>query len=220
MPDGNRIEGAASVLAPKAPTSRGKLELSIGRRIGVLLLAILWLWPSDLFAQSEALMKAYRQGKTLDDAGQYEQAIRYYRQVLKLSEAEFSPDHPSVASSLNNLAELNQVIGRYAEAETLYKRALAIREEALGPDHLDVATLLDNLANLLFTQGRITEAVPLMLRSLAIRKKEMLRGLGCFDHDITKKPLECFEEAPPTLNPTLAILAKTIPFQTASSFPD
>ncbi len=42
------------------------------------------------------------------------------------------PEHPDVAQSLNNLAELYRVQGRYAEAEPLYQRALAIREKALG----------------------------------------------------------------------------------------
>ena len=49
------------------------------------------------------------------------------------------PDHPNVATSLNNLAELYRNQGKYAEAEPLYKRSLAIREKALGPDHPDVA---------------------------------------------------------------------------------
>ena len=60
---------------------------------------------------------------------------------LAIREKALGPDHPDVAQSLNNLAELYQAQGRYAEAEPLYKRALAIREKALGPDHPDVATV-------------------------------------------------------------------------------
>ncbi len=45
-------------------TSRreGKLEMPT-RRTFVFVLIILWLWPSSLHAQSEALMEAYRQGR-------------------------------------------------------------------------------------------------------------------------------------------------------------
>ena len=44
------------------------------RRAFAFVLAILWLWPASLHAQSEALMEAYRQGQTIYEAGRYEQA--------------------------------------------------------------------------------------------------------------------------------------------------
>ena len=51
--------------------------MSIRRRFA-LILAILWLWPGSLYAQSEALMEAYRRGQTLYEAGRYhrESAVR------------------------------------------------------------------------------------------------------------------------------------------------
>jgi tetratricopeptide (TPR) repeat protein len=55
------------------------------------------------------------------------------------------PEHPDVATSLNNLAALYRDQGEYAAAEPLYKRALAIRDKALGPEHPLVADLhMDN----------------------------------------------------------------------------
>ena len=63
-------------------------------------------------------------------------------------EKALGPDHPDVATSLNNLALLYDNQGRYADAEPLYKRSLAISRKALGPDHPDVATSLNNLAEL------------------------------------------------------------------------
>ena len=62
-------------------------------------------------------------------------------------EKALGPDHPEVATSLNNLAVLYSAQGKYAEAEPLYKRSLAIHEKALGPDHPDVAISLNNLAD-------------------------------------------------------------------------
>ncbi len=50
--------------------------MSIHRRLA-LILAVLWLWPASLHAQSEALMKAYSQGKGVEAAGLYEQAIPF-----------------------------------------------------------------------------------------------------------------------------------------------
>ena len=41
---------------------------------------------------------------------------------LAIREKALGPDHPDVATSLNNLAELYEAQGRYADAEPLYKR--------------------------------------------------------------------------------------------------
>jgi tetratricopeptide (TPR) repeat protein len=43
------------------------------------------------------------------------------------------PDHPDVATALNNLASLLQDKGDYADAEPLYRRALAIAEKDSRP---------------------------------------------------------------------------------------
>ena len=69
-----------------------------------------------------------------------------YQRSLAIFEKALGPEHPDVATVLNNLAELYRAQGKYAEAEPLYKRALAIREIALGPEHPDVAQSLTSLA--------------------------------------------------------------------------
>ena len=84
------------------------------------------------------------------DALSRPRAIRAGRAALQaplaIREKALGPDHPDVATSLYDLAELYQVQGQYAKAEPLYQRALAIREKALGPDHPDVASSLNGLA--------------------------------------------------------------------------
>ena len=124
------------------------------RRTLALGLAILWLWPAGLYAQSEVLMETYRQGQALEKAGRYEQAISFYREALELGEREFGPNDPTTATLLTNLARLYRAQGRYEAAEPLYERALAIDEKALGPEHPDVASSLNNLATLYRAQGR------------------------------------------------------------------
>ena len=47
-------------------------------------------------------------------------------------EKALGPDHPDVAQSLNNLADLYSAQGRHADAEPLYKRALALTPEQRG----------------------------------------------------------------------------------------
>ena len=81
------------------------------------------------------------------------------------------PDHPGLATDLNNLALLYHTQGKYAEAELLHKRALAILEKSLGPDHPDVATSLENYAALLRKMNREADAVQMEARAKAIREK-------------------------------------------------
>ena len=129
-----------------------------------------WFAPPSL-AQSSPADELTKRVNELLQAGRYAEAIPLAQQVLAMREKALGPDHPDVAGSLNNLAELYNEQGRYAEAEPLYKRALAIRERALGPDHPDVAQALNNLAGLYENQGRYAEAEPLYKRALAIRER-------------------------------------------------
>ena len=63
-----------------------------------------------------------------------------------IKERALGADHPGVAETLGNLANVYDSQGKYADAEGLYKRALAIFEKAFGADHPDVAMALQNLA--------------------------------------------------------------------------
>ena len=51
------------------------------------------------------------------------------------------PNHPSLATDLDNLARLYHAQGRHSEAEPIYQRALAIREKVFGPEHPELADL-------------------------------------------------------------------------------
>ena len=81
-------------------------------RMVALILVILWLWPTSLHAQSEALDEANNQGRALYEAGWYKQAIPFWDKALELSEREFGPDHETTAIFLNNLALLYHAQGR------------------------------------------------------------------------------------------------------------
>jgi len=75
----------------------------------------------------------------------------------------------SVATTLNNLANLYIAQGQYKLAEPMYKRALAIKVKALGPNHPRVATSLSSLASLYRKTNRLSEAKVLEKRAKAIR---------------------------------------------------
>ncbi|MFM7712165.1 MAG: tetratricopeptide repeat protein, partial [Microcystis sp.] len=80
-------------------------------------------------------------------------------------------NHPFVATSLNNLAELYRSQGRYTEAEPLFLEALDLYKRLLGDNHPDVASSLNSLAALYHSQGRYTEAEPLYLQALDLYKQ-------------------------------------------------
>ena len=94
-----------------------------------------------------------------------------YRQALSMSEKSYGPEHPEVATDLNNLAQLLQETNRLAEAEPLTRRALAIDEKSYGAEHPKVATVINNLASLMYATNRLAEAEPLLKRALAIDEK-------------------------------------------------
>jgi tetratricopeptide (TPR) repeat protein len=74
-------------------------------------------------------------GVAAERAGNYPLAGPALAEALSIRERMLRPDHPNVATSLNNLADLYSVLGRHVEAEPLYTRALAIYGKALGPFH-------------------------------------------------------------------------------------
>ena len=88
----------------------------------------------------------------------------------------FGPEHPNVATSLNNLAALYKSLEEYTKAKPLHKRALAIREKVFGPEHPDVANSLNSLAELYLSLEEYQEAKPLVERLLAIREKALGPG--------------------------------------------
>ncbi|SEP42902.1 tetratricopeptide repeat protein [Nitrosovibrio sp. Nv6] len=105
--------------------------------------------------------------------GHYARAEPLFHQALAIREKTLGPDHPDVASSLHNLAELYRAQGQYEKAEPLFQRALAAREKAFGHDHPHVATSLNNLAALYRVKGDYEKAETLLCQALAIRKKAL-----------------------------------------------
>jgi tetratricopeptide (TPR) repeat protein len=115
--------------------------------------------------QAAALDKRYME---LYRAGKFSEAVPLAQQALAIREKALGPDHPDVATSLNDLANLCLQQGRYADGVPLAQRSLAIREKALGSDRREVAASLGTLALLYKLQGRYVDAGPLYERSLAI----------------------------------------------------
>jgi tetratricopeptide (TPR) repeat protein len=147
-------------------------------RIERYALVALFLWsfalPTSGQEQAPQLPEADRLNEQviqLYKADRYAEAVPLAQNELAIREKAQGSEHPDVAHSLNNLAELYRMLGDYGQAVPLYQHSLAIREKALGPEHPDVATALNNLALLYKDQGDYLLAPPLFQRSLAIGEK-------------------------------------------------
>ena len=84
----------------------------------------------------------------LSQTNRLSEAEPLYRRALAIDEKSYGPDHPTVATRLNNLAFLLQDTNRLSEAEPLFRRALAIAEKGLGPEHPTTETIRRNLRSL------------------------------------------------------------------------
>ena len=150
------LEKEAISLVESARQTSGSATTSVAR-------------PSDDrdAALAEAVILRRRADK-LHESLNFKEAEDIYHEALPRCENLVGPDHPEVATVLNNLAHLLKATNRLAEAEPLMRRALAIDERSFGPDHPEVATDLNNLATLLQATNRLAEAEPLMRRALVI----------------------------------------------------
>ncbi|WP_413176326.1 CHAT domain-containing protein [Anabaena azotica] len=103
--------------------------------------------------------------------GRYLAAETIHLEVLKIRKSLFAKEHPQIARSYNNLAEIYFSLGRYQEAEKNYRAALEMRKSLLGQVHPDVATSLNNLATILTATNSYTESLSCRVQASYINDK-------------------------------------------------
>ncbi|CAB9520079.1 Kinesin light chain (Partial), partial [Seminavis robusta] len=93
-----------------------------------------------------------------------------YEECLAIEESALGKDHPSVATSYNNIGLVLEDIGDYETALAKHKEALAIRLSVLGMNHPDVATTCSQIAVLLYRMKDYSGALVKFEECLAIRE--------------------------------------------------
>ena len=78
---------------------------------------------------------------------EYAAAKQSYEEALAIRRKSLPPDHPDIATSLNNLGIVQYELREYAAAKQSHEQALAIFRKALPPDHPDIANSLNNLGD-------------------------------------------------------------------------
>ena len=76
----------------------------------------------------------------------YKAAAELLKKSLALREKALGSDHPDVAITLHNLANVYHSAGKYDDAEPFYLRSIAIREAKLGPSHSDTVQAVKDYA--------------------------------------------------------------------------
>ncbi len=86
---------------------------------GLAALVLVLCTGIPVFAKGAEWKALNEEAVSLYKQGNYERAVTVAKKALQIAEQEVGPDHPDVATCLNNLAELYRVQGRYSQAEPL-----------------------------------------------------------------------------------------------------
>lgn len=133
--------------------------------------------------------------------------------MLGIRRQLYPADHPSVASTRNNLAAVYYRLERYDEALSLYQESAASMERSLGPAHPNVAAALHNVGLTLWKLGRLADAERVVRRSMTITHQA-----GIVDHPEVANSLETlanilrdlgrYREAEPHYQKSIAMFSK------------
>ncbi len=154
-------------------------------------------------------------GAVQQEWGHYQDAERYYRQALDITQAFYGPNHYKTAAGLT-------VLGRALrfepqgndEAQRLFQRALVIRERVFGRVHPQVASTLNELGGVALARGRFDEAEALARRVLAIYRtvygrKHAFTGVGVANLASVYLRHNQYSQAEPLFREAIGIFTET-----------
>ena len=119
-------------------------------------------------AQGETGDLLNKTGMYLLERADFSKARGLLQRALTIGEAAYGPNHPLVATSVNNLGGVLRDQGDLAGARAHFERALTIDEAVYGPNHPRVATIVNNLGIVLQAQGDLAGARAHFERALTI----------------------------------------------------
>ena len=90
---------------------------------------------------------------------------------IVIDERLHGPDHPELATDLNNLGSVLRALGDLLGARRSFERAIAIEESQPTPDRLKIAIRENNLGTVLRALGDLPAAVAAFERALAIDRE-------------------------------------------------
>ncbi|CAF1136386.1 unnamed protein product [Adineta steineri] len=109
-------------------------------------------------------------GSVKHGQGDYEQAIKYFKQGLEIAEETLSANRPSLAVSYNNIGEMYREMGEYSKALSFHEKVLGIEEKTLSANHPSLATSYNNIASVYNNMGEYSKALSCYEKALGILK--------------------------------------------------
>ena len=147
---------------------------------------------------------------------EYAAAKQSHEQALAICRKSLPPDHPDIATSLNNLGNVQYELREYAAAKQSHEQALAICRKSLPPDHPDIADSLNNLGNVQYELREYAAAKQSHEQALAICRKSLppdhpdiansLNNLGNVQYELRE-----YAAAKQSHEQALAIRRKSLP---------
>ena len=126
---------------------------------------------TDDESQAELALLCSTAGFGNYNLGNYAGALEWFEKDLAISEKVLGIEHPSTATTCNNIASVYDKQGEYAKALEWYGKALAISEKVLGKEHPSTATTYNNIAMVYSYQGDYAKALEWFEKALTIREK-------------------------------------------------
>ena len=79
------------------------------------------------------------------DLGDYDKSLEYYFRALAIREKVLGLEHPSTATSYNNIGGVYHDLDDYDKALEYFFKALTIDEKVLGPEHPNTKVVRENI---------------------------------------------------------------------------
>ena len=126
----------------------------------------------EIDEKSEQTAGAYNNiGVVYYNLSEYDDALKYYKDALKIQEKVLGEEHPDTATSYNNIGIVYYDLGKYEDALKYYKDALKIQEKVLGEEHPDTATSYNNIGSADCKLGKYDKALDNFTKALKIQEK-------------------------------------------------
>ncbi|CAF3209733.1 unnamed protein product [Rotaria sp. Silwood2] len=110
-------------------------------------------------------------GSTIDEKGDYETSLEWYKKALETYERTSPPDHVSIGNTYNSIGLIHWRKGDYSRAVESYNNAVSVFEQAHDENHPNMAGFYNNIAIIYGEQKKYSEALVFFKKTLTIQQK-------------------------------------------------
>jgi tetratricopeptide (TPR) repeat protein len=120
------------------------------------------------FNSPDAAVAIHTYGSILHDQGKLVEAAEQYKQALEMNLQTVGLEHPETAAAHNSLGTVYQDMGNDDKAETHFAKCLEIQLQTVGTQSPEVSNTYNNLATILFRRGSLVDAKQLFEKALQV----------------------------------------------------